>query len=263
MLAALVHTSQERLMRNTSGLIVLLVSFGILWQTGCATVPSVSSLPEIPELTLGSTQPLTEEVGHLKHSVDIWEKMFENSQQERQRSLQQLRSLVQESSGVLREREQRLQSGLGTVADQTRQSGGGKSPAPISESPATDRFSATYRSAYSSYQRGDFQLAYDRYMQVYQQAPSKAQKGQALFWAAECIYGMRDWDKAIALFDKFRREFPADPLNPSALLRTATAYSQKGEHGNSKRVLETLVSQFPKSEEAQLARQRLKDMSGF
>ena len=246
-------------MRNLSGTIVLLVLSGLLWQTGCTTIPSASTMPPMPTLTIGSVKPLSDEVGHLRHTVSLMEKMFEDNQRNRERSLQQLKSLVEESSGVLKERERRLQSNLGTLSSQQDR----KSESLTSQSPQTDQISTMYRKAYSNYQRGDYKVAYERYMQIYDEAPSMAQKGQAIFWAAESAYGLGDWDKAIDTFDKFRREFPADPLIPSALLRTATAHLKKGDSGNSQRVLKTLITQFPKTEEAELARRRLADASSL
>ena len=233
----------------------------ILWQTGCTTVETVRSLP-MPDLSLGSVNSLHSEVGDLKHSVALMEKRFNENQKERQRSLNQLRALVKESSSAMAERERRIQDNLSALGANSPESVQRISTPASSPPPIQDEFAAMFRNAYSSYQRGDYTVAFERYQEIYEKAPSKTQKGQALFWAAESAYAAQDWDNAIRMFDKFRREFPTDPLLPSALLRTATAHAQKGDHDNSKRVLETLVSQYPQTQEAELARRRLADASG-
>lgn len=239
--------------------IFLLMLAGLFWQTGCT---SMAPMPSMPVMTRGSVDSLSDRVGHLKHSVDLMETMFEDNQRERERSLKQLETLVQESTGALLERERRLQSGLGTLTDQPRGQRTPESPASVPSTRGTDRFAAMHRNAYSSYLRGDFRLAHERYMQLYRQAASPAQKGQALFWAGECAYSMKDWDRAIAVFNTLQKEFPGDPLVRSALLKTATAYGQKGDRQKAREALESLIGQFPNSEEAELARRRLADVSG-
>jgi len=216
----------------------------------------------MPDLTLGSVNSLNGEVGDLKHTVSLMEKRFDENQKERQRSLNQLRALVKESSTALEERERRIQGNLGTLGTESAESVQRISTPVSAPPPIQDEYAAMFRNAYSSYQRGDYAVAFERYEGIYEKAPSKTQKGQALFWAAESAYAAQDWDNSIRMFDKFRREFPTDPLLPSALLRTATAHSQKGDNDNSKRVLEALVSQYPQSQEAELARRRLADASG-
>lgn len=239
------------------------VLVGLFWQTGCAGVSTtMPTVPSIPIVTRGDVDPLSDQVNHLRHSVDIMERISRQNQQERERSLEQLRTLVQRSTGALLERQHRLRSGLGTPPDQSKQRSDQKPPASPPSRPQTDRYEAMHRSAYTSYQRGEFQIAYQRFMQIYREAPSAAQKGQALFWAGYCAYDMKDWDRAIATFDAFRKEYPADPLVRSALLRTAAAHSQKGDDQKARRMFETLIKQFPNSEEAELARQRLADVSG-
>ena len=86
----------------------------ILCQTGCTTMETVRSL-SMPDLTLGSVNSLNGEVGDLKHTVSLMEKRFDENQKERQRSLNQLRALVKESSTALEERERRIQGNLGTL----------------------------------------------------------------------------------------------------------------------------------------------------
>jgi len=74
---------------------------------------------------------------------------------------------------------------------------------------------------------------------------------------------MRDWDLAITTFNRLQRQFPADALVPSALFKTAAAYSQKGDRQKARETYERLVQQFPNSDEAELARRRLADAAGL
>jgi TolA-binding protein len=252
------HRGKSLPVRERTVEVLLCVLAGLFLQTGCSSMPR---MPSMPTMKSGSVDSLSEQVSHLKHSVDLMEKMVEEKQRERERSLNQLRTLVQESTGALLERQRRLQSGLGTLPEESGPPKGQQPPTPPPSSDQSNRFSAMHRSAYSSYQRGDFQTAYERYMQIYREAPSPAQKGQALFWAGECAYGMKDWDLALRTFSAFQKEFPMDPLVPSALLKMAIAYYQKGDSRNARQTLETLIGRFPNSEEADLARRRLADMS--
>ena len=214
-------------------------------------VTKMASVPSIPVLTPGSVKPLRGEVSSLRHKLTLIEKRFSETQIERDRTLEQLRNVLQETTISMQQRSRRLQSGLRTLDEQEQ----------ISPQ-ENEQFAAMHRQAYTSYQRGDYQVALDRYMEIYEKAPSPAQKAQALFWAAECAFGMRDWDLTISTFNRFRKEFPADPLVPSALLRTATAYLQSNNTENARKTLEMLIREHPKAEEAELAQRRLENLSG-
>lgn len=224
-----------------------------VWGNACSSIPpmaSMSAMPSMPVLTPGSVKPLSGEVGTLKHKITLMEKRLSETQKERDQTLEQLRNVLQERTAAMEERSRRLQSGLRTIDQPTQ-----------TTPQQNEQFAAMHRSAYTSYQRGDYQVAYDRYMQIYEKAPSPAQKGQALFWAAECAYGKRNWGLAINTFNRFREEFPADPLVPSALLRTATAYLQNDQPQEARNTLQALVEEYPKTEEAELGRRRLEALS--
>ena len=70
-------------------------------------------------------------------------------------------------------------------------------------------------------------------------------------------------DRKIILFElnEVLVKYPQNERLPGVLLALASAFQKQGDNLDAKLVLQKLISDYPKSEEAQLARQQLPSLS--
>jgi len=80
------------------------------------------------------------------------------------------------------------------------------------------------------------------------------------YWLAEIYYARADWEMAILEFDKVIKKYPESEKVPAATLKQGYAFEKLGANKEAKVLLEQVVSKFPKSPEAGLAKKRLKSM---
>ena len=84
----------------------------------------------------------------------------------------------------------------------------------------------------------------------------------ALYWAGECWSAQKKPREAIASFDKLFRTYPQSDKAPAAHLKKGIAHLELGEKAQAMVELNFVVNQFPGSDEAKSARQRLKSLGG-
>jgi tol-pal system protein YbgF len=142
------------------------------------------------------------------------------------------------------------------------------SPAPGAatpvESPGSAEAKRLYQAALSDYQRGKFDLAAQGFRAYLQQAPRGDVADTAQYYLAESMYSAKDYQNAIAEFERLVRDYPQSPQVPSALLKTGYAYYEIKDGIQGRRALRTLIERYPLSREAKLAEERLRleDRSG-
>jgi len=79
----------------------------------------------------------------------------------------------------------------------------------------------------------------------------------ANYWAGSAFYQARDFAKANNFFGKVASAWPNDARAPDAMLGLANAQADSGDARAAKATLQSLVSKFPSSNAAQVAKQRL------
>jgi|GEM_PF-243294 len=84
----------------------------------------------------------------------------------------------------------------------------------------------------------------------------------ALYWAGECWSAQKKPREAITSFDKLFRTYPQSDKAPAAHLKKGIAHLELGEKAQAMVELNFVVNQFPGSDEAKSARQRLKSLGG-
>lgn len=115
-----------------------------------------------------------------------------------------------------------------------------------------------YQAALTDYQRGKFDLAVQGFRAYLQQAPRGDVADTAQYYLAESLYSAKDYQNAIAEFERLVRDYPQSPQVPSALLKTGYAYYEIKDGIQGRRALRTLIERYPLSKEAKLAEERLR-----
>jgi len=78
-----------------------------------------------------------------------------------------------------------------------------------------------------------------------------------MYWIGEIRYGMKDFNGAAAKFKELLDEYPNGNKVPDAMLKLAYCYGSLSDKDNSISTLQKLVADYPDSDAARLAKQKL------
>ena len=119
-----------------------------------------------------------------------------------------------------------------------------------------------FAQATADYQRGRYDLARQGFEDYAEKFPRTDLSDDALYWAGECWSAEKKPHEAIAAYDKLFRTYPQSDKAPAAHLKKGLAHLDLGEKAQAMVELNYVVNQFPGSDEAKSARQRLKALGG-
>jgi tol-pal system protein YbgF len=87
--------------------------------------------------------------------------------------------------------------------------------------------------------------------------PNSTLLPNAYYWAGSSHFQLHEFNKAIDLFAKVAATWPNDPKAPDALLAQSNALNEAGDGKEARKVMQKLIDQYPASNAAQTAKQRL------
>jgi tol-pal system protein YbgF len=119
-----------------------------------------------------------------------------------------------------------------------------------------------FAQATADYQRGRYDLSRQGFEDYVEKFPRTDLSDDAVYWAGECWSAQKKPREAIAAFDKLFRSYPQSDKAPAAHLKKGIAHLELGEKAQAMVELNFVVNQFPGSDEAKSARQRLKSLGG-
>jgi tol-pal system protein YbgF len=117
-----------------------------------------------------------------------------------------------------------------------------------------------YQTAYSDYLRGNYDLALLGFRQYLDSFPDTDLADNASYWIGECFYRQQKYAQAIAEYDKVLSRWPRSDKTASAQLKRGYAQIELGRKDEGIKQLQAVVRDFPTSDEANLARQRLQSL---
>ena len=133
-------------------------------------------------------------------------------------------------------------------------------PAPAADpAPSIDPMQ-TYQAAYRDYQRGNFDLAIDGFRDFLSGSANSDLADNASYWIGESLFSQKKYREAIGQFDAVVNKYPKSDKVPGALLKKGYAYINVGEKAQGVVQLQYVLHEHPKSQEASLARQKLKQL---
>ncbi len=89
-----------------------------------------------------------------------------------------------------------------------------------------------------------------------------AKSPDALHRIAESYYRGGKFEEAIFEFQRFIDTYPQDKRAPTSYLKQGLSLIKIRRKGEAKFFLETLIDKFPESEEAKIAKEELKEITG-
>lgn len=91
--------------------------------------------------------------------------------------------------------------------------------------------------------------------------PNSDLADNAQYWIGACYFAQRDYAKAVNELTEVMLRYGKGDKAPAALLLLAEAFAATGETTDAKLVLQKIVSEYPRTEEAEQAKQKLQSLS--
>jgi tol-pal system protein YbgF len=135
----------------------------------------------------------------------------------------------------------------------------GELTVPAPAAPTVDPME-TYQAAYRDYQRGNFDLAIEGFRDFLSTSANSDLADNAAYWIGESLFSQKKYREAIGQFDAVVNKYPKSDKVPGALLKKGYAYISVGEKAQGVVQLQYVLHEHPKSQEASLARQKLKQL---
>ncbi len=117
-----------------------------------------------------------------------------------------------------------------------------------------------YASAKQAFDQGDLEAAREKFQRIIKQYPKSRHADNAQFWIGEIYYREKWYEKAILEYQKVIEKYPKGNKVPASILKQGFAFLNLGEKANARLILKELVLKHPKSNEAKIARKKLKGL---
>lgn len=119
----------------------------------------------------------------------------------------------------------------------------------------------TYYTAYSDYMKKNYDLAIQGFQQFINMFPQNVLADNALYWIGECYYSQKMFDQAVNTFSRLIENYADGDKTAAATLKKGYALIEMGRESEGISELRRLITQFPLSEEASLAQQKIRDIN--
>ena len=223
-----------------------------------------SSKEEVQKLNVSVAQQTSQ---LLKSNADTGVKLDELSRQ-----IEALQAKLDDTNRRLAELSQQIAA---TQGDLSRLGGPGAPPtAPTVGAPRTNARPAPppgnaaggpspqqlYDTAYGDYTKGRYELAIAGFQEYIERYPSTDLSDNAQYWIGESHFSERKFDDAIRDFDALLKRWPQSDKAAGALLKKGLALQELNRKPEAVVALQYVIHEYPGSDEARLARQRLNSL---
>ena len=130
---------------------------------------------------------------------------------------------------------------------------------PLVDKNALADMSKLYDASYQDLTQGKFELARQGFTEFLRRYPESALADNAQYWIGESYYSQREYVRAAAEFAEVADKYPAGDKVPASMLKRAYALLSLSKRVEAKALLEKLVKQYPNTNEAELAKARLRE----
>jgi TolA-binding protein len=114
--------------------------------------------------------------------------------------------------------------------------------------------------SFAALREGKFDVAEERLMNATSIARGSEWNGDVLFWLGVARDGLDKNREALQAYHQLIAEFSRHRKSAPALLRQSSVFVKLGDTKVARLTLNKLIAEFPKSEEAKRAKERLKDL---
>ena len=117
---------------------------------------------------------------------------------------------------------------------------------------------AIYQRGLDTLKAGDPQKARDNFSKFLELFPKHELTANARYWLGETYYHEKKYDQAILEFQEVIKNFHGKEKVPAAMLKQGMAFKELGDSKSSAYIYKKLTEEFPKSEEAKIAKEKLR-----
>ncbi|MFZ6657672.1 tol-pal system protein YbgF [Undibacterium sp. TJN19] len=114
-----------------------------------------------------------------------------------------------------------------------------------------------FDAAMTLFKSADYKNAATAFSSFMVNYPQSAYAGSAQYWLGNSYYAQRDCRNTISAMQQLVKNYPDHPKAPDAMLNIATCHVELKEKAAAKKVLENVIVQYPETEAAQAAKNRL------
>ena len=172
-----------------------------------------------------------------------------------QASLVTIQELTGQSQRRLSELRRQIDDRLERIATDTMEmalpDSGGSVPPPIPPTP-----DQLFQASLAELRRGSLGTARAGFHEYLRSYPSHAQVPDALYYLGE-TFSVDAADSAVAYWQEVVDRFPNSVRAPTALYKTGLSSEQRGDRATARAAYQRIIQQYPRSDEADLARNRL------
>ncbi len=115
-----------------------------------------------------------------------------------------------------------------------------------------------YARSKKKFDQGDFEGAINGFQTYLDKFPKSKNADNAQFWTGEIFYKEKWYEKAILEYQKVIINYPKGNKVPAAYLKQGLSFHNLDEKANARLVLNELIRKFPESNEAGVAKKKLK-----
>lgn len=119
---------------------------------------------------------------------------------------------------------------------------------------------ALYQQGLNTFKGGNSQKARELFTNFIEHYPNHELAANAHYWLGETYYTEKSYDQAVLEFEKVIKNYPGKEKAPAAMLKQAMAFKGLGDVTSARYVLNKLLESYPHSEEAGLAKVKLKEL---
>jgi tol-pal system protein YbgF len=115
-----------------------------------------------------------------------------------------------------------------------------------------------YDAAYLDLTKGKYDLAITGFSNYLKYFPETEQADNAQYWLGECYYAKKNYTKAAIEFHQVLEDYSTGDKVPSALYKLGLSLLEIKSVGQANKYFQELVDKYPNTEEAKLAKEKLK-----
>ena len=130
-------------------------------------------------------------------------------------------------------------------------------PAPAGSTPNPN---ALYTSAYADFSKGNYALAIQGFEEYAQKYPGTELADNAMYWIGECQFSQGSYKPAVDAFDAMLEKYPKSDKAAAANLKKALAFVQLNKIGEGIEQLRYVTANYPGTDEARIAGDRLQSL---
>ena len=131
---------------------------------------------------------------------------------------------------------------------------------PVTPVPKENSEDEIYRQAKQAFDQGNADAAREKFKELIERFPKSERADNAQFWIGEIYYREKWYEKAILEYQKVIENYPKGNKVPASLLKQGFAFLNLGDKANSRLILQELINKYPKTNEANIAKDKLKNL---